>query len=135
MGTPGPDQGFALRLARRFEDRLRLLPGESAEDAIVGCALVGVRRAALFGRAPSVYDVELAFHLFGLLDDAPPEGLVAVRRRVFPAVGHDYDAQRTLVDMVPEETLRLRPEEVTSRVTSGTWETLLDVADRAGATA
>ena len=36
LGTPGPDQGFALKLARRFEDRLVLAPGEHAEDAIVG---------------------------------------------------------------------------------------------------
>ena len=27
LGTPGPDQGFALKLARRFEDRLVLVPG------------------------------------------------------------------------------------------------------------
>ena len=28
-GTPGPDQGFALKLARRFEDRLVLAPGRA----------------------------------------------------------------------------------------------------------
>src|SRR6185437_2666680 len=54
MGTPGPDQGFALRLARRFEDRLQLVAGEDAHDIVVGVALVGSRRSALFGRAPSV---------------------------------------------------------------------------------
>ena len=36
FGNPGPDQGFALKLARRFEDRLVLAEGESAEDAMAG---------------------------------------------------------------------------------------------------
>ncbi len=33
LGTPGPDQGYALKLARQFEGKLVLTPGESAEDA------------------------------------------------------------------------------------------------------
>ena len=41
LGTPGPDQGFALKLARRFEDRLELAEGESTEDAIAGCGRGG----------------------------------------------------------------------------------------------
>jgi len=49
LGTPGPDQGFALKLARRFEDRLVLAPGEHAEDALSGCTAVAMRRAAAFG--------------------------------------------------------------------------------------
>ena len=32
LGTPGPDQGFALKLARRFEDRVVLAPGASASS-------------------------------------------------------------------------------------------------------
>ncbi len=132
-GTPGPDQGFALRLARRFEDRLVLQPGESPDDVVVGCALVAARRSAVFGRAPSIYDVEFALRLFGYLDPSPPEGLVNLRRRVFPAVGHDYDAQRGLVDMVRHDALRLTPEAVAERV-SEDWTSLLDVPDGAPAT-
>ena len=37
LGRPGPDQGYALLLAHRFEDRLVLADGEHAEDVIAGC--------------------------------------------------------------------------------------------------
>lgn len=110
-GSPGPDQGFALRLARRLEPRLRLAAGESAEDVMLGCALVATRRAALAGRAPSMPDLAAAFTLFGYLDDAPPDA-VAVRRRLFRSLSHDYSAQRRLVDAVPDELLRLTAEEI-----------------------
>jgi len=65
LGSPGPDQGFALKLARRFVDRLELVEGESAEDAIAGCTAVAMRRCARFGRAPAVYDLAFAFTLWG----------------------------------------------------------------------
>ncbi len=124
MGTPGSDQGFALRLARRFEDRLRLAAGESAEDVVVGAALLASRRSGLVGRAPSVYDVQAALALWGFLVDAPA-GLVAVRRRAFQSVSHDYVVQRALVDQVPEATLALTPDQVTDAVAAGGWAELI----------
>ena len=111
IGTPGPDSGFALRLAHRFEDELELGEGESAHDVLLGVALVASRRAALFGRAPCIHDVRLALNLWGFLDDAPAD-VRATRRAAFSSISHDYVAQRALVDAVPEETLRLRPDEV-----------------------
>jgi hypothetical protein len=111
IGTPGPDSGFALRLAHRFNDDLKLGEGESAHDVTLGVALVAARRAALFGRAPCVYDVRLALNLWGFLDDVPAD-VQATRRALFSSISHDYVAQRALVDSVPEETLRLQPEAV-----------------------
>ncbi|HEY5244293.1 MAG TPA: hypothetical protein VIJ60_01375, partial [Acidimicrobiales bacterium] len=108
MGTPGSDQGFALRLARRFEEKLRLAPDESPEDVVVGVALVAAKRSALFGRAPSVHDVRAALNLWGFLDDAPAD-VVDARRRAFRSVAHDYVLQRALVDAAPEEALRPAP--------------------------
>jgi hypothetical protein len=110
MGTPGPDSGFALRLANRFEHDLKLSDGESAHDVLVGVALIASKRSALFGRAPCVYDVRFALSLWGFLDEVPPEFL-AVRRAAFSAISHDYVAQRRLVDTVPNEILRLSPDE------------------------
>jgi hypothetical protein len=110
IGTPGPDSGFALRLAKRFEHELKLTEGESTEDVVLGVALVASKRAALFGRAPSVYDVRFALNLWGFLDDVPP-GRAAERRAAFSSISHDYVAQRALVDSVPEEALRRTPEE------------------------
>lgn len=111
IGTPGTDSGFALRLAHRFEDQLQLGEGESAHDVLLGVGLVAAKRAALFGRGPSIYDVRLALNLWGFLDDAPAD-MRATRRAAFSSISHDYVAQRALVDAVPEETLRLRPDEV-----------------------
>jgi len=110
VGTPGPDQGFALRLAHRFEHELMLGEGESAHDVLTGVALIAAKRAALLGRAPCIYDVQFALHLWGLLDDAPPE-LRQRRRTAFSGLSHDYTIQRELIDSIPEELLRLSPEE------------------------
>jgi len=111
-GTPGPDSGFALRLAHRFAHDLKLAEGENEHDVVLGVALVASKRAALFGRAPSVYDVQFALNLWGFLDDDVPPERVAARRAAFSSIAHDYVAQRALVDSVPEDTLRLSPDEV-----------------------
>jgi len=110
MGTPGPDSGFALRLAHRFEHELKLDDGETEHDVALGVALIASKRAALFGRAPSVYDVRVALNLWGFLDDAPAE-LKATRRAAFSSISHDYVAQRSLVDSIDEDALRLTPED------------------------
>ena len=114
VGTPGPDSGFALRLANRFAHDLRLAEGESEHDVLLGVALVASKRAALFGRAPCVHDVRFALNLWGFLDQVPGE-LLAERRAAFSSIAHDYVAQRRLVDAVPEETLRLSPEEALAK--------------------
>ena len=126
LGTPGPDQGFALKLARRFEDRLVLGPGDHAEDAISGCTAVAMRRAALFGRAPVIHDLTLAFTLWGFLEGAPAD-LVAAREPLFRSASHHYRVQRTIADCVLESTLRLAPEQVGDRL--GEWRTLVDLPD------
>jgi len=125
LGTPGPDQGFALKLARRFEDRLVLAPGEHADDAIAGCTAVAMRRAASYGRAPVIHDLTLAFTLFGFLSGAPAD-LVAAREPLFRSASHHYQAQRTIADCVPEATLRLTPEQVAERLDS--WRDLVELA-------
>lgn len=122
LGSPGPDQGFALKLARRFEDRLELVERESAEDAIAGCTAVAMRRCARFGRAPAVYDLTFAFTLWGFLGGAP-EDLIEARGPLFRSSSHHYLAQRAIADAVFEETLRLTPEGVADRL--GQWRELL----------
>jgi hypothetical protein len=123
MGNQGPDQGYGLVLARRFEDRLVLTPGEHAEDAVAGCLGVGLRRASLFGRAPVIHDLTIAFAIWGFLDQAPEE-LVALRKPLFQAAAHHYADRRAIADLVPEETLRLSPGDVTRRYPAE-WRALL----------
>jgi hypothetical protein len=123
LGNPGPDQGYALKLVRRFEDRLKLQPGEHREDAIAGCLGVALARASLFGRAPVIHDFELAFRVWGFLDDAPKE-LLELRKSLFESAGHHYNDQRVIADHVPEATLRLPHAEVARRFPSE-WRALL----------
>lgn len=114
-GAPGPDQGYALRLARRVAERLRLQAGETEEDVVVGTALLASRRAAIFGRAPTVHDIDLAVALWGFLEDDPSQRLVETRRLAFSSASRDYAVQRALVDRVPETVLRLTASDVTAR--------------------
>ena len=111
LGSPGPDQGYALTLARRFEDRLELADGEHREDAVAACVGVALKRASIFGRAPVIYDLEHAFTLWGFLGGAPEE-LVRFRKPLFEGARQHYWEQRHIVDLVPEDTLRMTPEQV-----------------------
>jgi hypothetical protein len=122
LGTPGPSQGFAFKLARRFEDRLQLSPGESAEDAMAGSAAVAMRRCARFGRAPVIHDLTFGFTLWGFLGGAPDD-LVEARGPLFRAAAHHYQAQRAIADSVAEETLRMTPEAVAGQLDD--WRTML----------
>ena len=123
MGVPGPDQGYALRLARQFHGLLTLTEGEHEEDAIAGCLGVALKRAALFGRAPVVHDLELAFVLFGYAQDSPAD-LVEFRRPLFRGAGHEYWDQRAITDLVPESSLQLSAEEAHDRL--GSWRSLIN---------
>lgn len=114
QGTPGPDQGYALRLAARFAGRLELGPGEHAEDVLAGAVAVAMRRAALFGRAPVAADLEVALALFRFLQ--PADAAVQAARRVrFAGIGHDEWRRRELANGVPEAALRLDPAGAAAR--------------------
>jgi hypothetical protein len=108
LGYPGPDQGYAIKLARQFEGKLVLTPGEHEDDAVAGCVEVANKRASLFGRAPVIHDLTMAFTLWGYLSEADPE-LVRLRSRYFQAVSHPshYSERRRIADVVPVAALRM----------------------------
>lgn len=122
LGKPGPDQGYGLSLAQKFAGRLHLAPGETEADAIAGSTAVALRRASMLGRAPVIYDFDLAFQLWGFLGDAPDD-LVEFRKPLFAGAAHHYKHQREIADHVTEEALRLTPAEARARL--GDWRTLL----------
>lgn len=125
FGSQGPDQGYGLKLARALVPKLTLAEGEHTDDAVAGCFAVGTKRAALFGRAPVIYDYELAYTLFGFLGGAPAD-LVAWRRGRFQAAAEHYELQRAIADGVPESTLRLVPADVRRALPQ--WRSLLVAA-------
>lgn len=123
FGHQGPDQGYGLVLAERFHGRLLLTEGEDEHDVMAGSLGVGLARASLFGRAPVIHDVGIAFRIWGFLGDAPDE-LVDFRRPLFVAAAHSYAQQREIADSVPDETLLLTKDVVASRF-PGEWRVLL----------
>ena len=122
FGKPGPDQGYALKLAESFHGRLKLVPREDEHDAVAGCLGVALSRASMFGRAPVVHDLTLAFTRWGFLGD-PPEDLVEFRVPLFQSAGHDYGRQRAITDRVAGSALRLTPAGVTENM-AGDWRSL-----------
>lgn len=114
LGYQGPDQGFAFKLAKGFTERLQLEPGEKAHDAIVGCLGVALRRASIFGRAPVIHDLTIAFTIWGFLGRRHAAELIEMRRPLFTGLGHGdhYSEIRAIADRVPESTLRMSPQEV-----------------------
>jgi hypothetical protein len=125
-GNPGPDQGYALILADRFRDELALRPGESTDDAVAGAVGVALKRASLFGRAPVIHDLAMAFTMWGFLDARAPDDLVALRRGLFEGVSdvRHHDALQQVVDTVPEATLRQSRQQLEAAY-PGQWEALL----------
>lgn len=113
LGNQGPNQGFALTLARRELANARLADHEHGSDVVEGVAGLATRRASLFGRAPTIHDVKLAFEVYGLYDDPGPE-LAEWRRQAFAGLSHGpahYLHARALADAVPEDLLRGTPEQ------------------------
>ena len=126
LGIPGPDQGYALLLAHQlFAARLELSQGVTTEDALAGASAVASARASLFGRAPVAKDVEMALVLFGFLGGAPDD-LLAWRTAPFRGAAHHYEQQRRIVDAVPEETMRMGPDQVHAKLSD--WRTLVSAA-------
>jgi hypothetical protein len=110
-GTPGPNVGFALSLARRARDRFRLEPGERAEDAVAVVAELAMKRAATFGRAPTILDVDFAIELLGYAG-AAPEDVRRWRPGVVRGAEHEYVVRRAVADAVSASLLRLSLQEL-----------------------
>ncbi len=107
FGTPGPDQGYALKLANMFDDRLHT-GALHRDDVVAGCVAVANKRSGLYGRAPVVHDLTAAFTIWGFLDESPDPDLVELREQLFAQVAssHHYPERREIVDLVPSDALR-----------------------------
>lgn len=103
-GRPGPNVGYAYTLAERARDRFKLGPHEHLDDAISVVAEIAMKRAAAFGRAPVIGDVELAMALLGY-DGSADDAFAAWRARVVHGAAHDYPTRRAIVDSVPDSLL------------------------------
>ncbi|HEX4490019.1 MAG TPA: hypothetical protein VH914_02345 [Acidimicrobiia bacterium] len=107
-GRPGPNVGYAYTLAGRVRERFQLAPHEHSEDAVSVVAEVAMKRAAAFGRAPVMPDVELAIQILGY-DGTADSGFGSWRTRSVHDAAHHYPVRRALVDLVPDSLLRAGP--------------------------
>ncbi len=132
LGYQGPDQGYALKLTGLFDDRITLTEtdlahGVQLQDVHAGCVQVGLKRASLLGRAPVVYDLEIAYRCWGWLDDNAPTELVSLRSECFAGVSdsHHYTQARRLVAAVRAEVLLQSPADV-AQLYDADWRQVLD---------
>jgi hypothetical protein len=109
MGRPGPNVGYAMSLVQRRRDSLQLAPHEHAADALAVIAELAMKRAASYGRAPIMPDVQIAASLLGYEGDVD-EQFASWRTEVVHGADHEYGARRAIVDAVPDAVLRLPPK-------------------------
>jgi hypothetical protein len=108
LGAPGPNIGYALTLANRVRDQFVLAPHEHFDDAVAVVGEIAMRRAALFGRAPVMPDVEVGMQILGYLGRTDAD-FVEWRVRAVQGAHHNYYERRTLVDAISVDVLRLVP--------------------------
>ncbi|HSO94729.1 MAG TPA: hypothetical protein VLV81_01670 [Acidimicrobiia bacterium] len=114
LGDPGPNIGYALTLALRLHDKVQLAPTEHLDDAIAVVSELAMKRAASYGRAPVMADLEAAALILGYLGGCDPDDALW-RVEAVTEAAHDYPARRAVCDAVDLDALRLAPSVLTSR--------------------
>jgi hypothetical protein len=122
FGTPGPDTGYALKLAGQAAFELE--PGEDRHNVESVLVLIMSARASLFGKAPSTDDLSFALLLVGLgsEDPVPEAGITALaanRKYWAPRVSHGSAAARRLVSKLSPELLRMSVSDLRHRLALG----------------
>jgi len=109
LGRPGPNVGYAVMLAGRLRDSVQVVPHEHAADALAVIAELAMKRAASYGRAPTMPDVDIAAGLLGYQGDVD-DAFAVWRGEAIHGADHEYGVRRAFVDAVPDAVLRLPPK-------------------------
>jgi hypothetical protein len=128
FGYQGPDQGYALKIVQYFRENIYLTSDERWSDAAETAVVVGLKRASLFGRAPTRFDLEAGFCLWGFFDSTPAAELVELRIDILANIGtsHNYFQRRLVADCIPADGLKQGLEEILESYTND-WRSLIDV--------
>lgn len=116
LGSPGPNIGYALSLIARARDRMALAPHEHFEDAAAIVGELAMKRAASYGRAPVMADVECAMLLLGYQGGVDPP-FAKWRVHAVEGAHEDYPRRRALCDAANLDALRLAPSALAPRAT------------------
>ena len=109
LGWPGPNVGLrvhARRSVRATGSQLGRTSTSTTSIAVV--AEIAGKRAASFGRAPVMGDVDVAIALLGYDGAADDDVRRAARPDSCTRPAHSYPRRRAIVDAVPEELLLRR---------------------------
>jgi hypothetical protein len=122
FGTPGPDTGYAHKLAAAAD--VSIGDDENRHNVDAMLVLIMGARASLFGKGPSADDLDYALVLAGLgTREAIPESIIgrlAERRRYWaPRVAHSKSQARLFVGGLSAETLRFSVEDLRHRLALG----------------
>lgn len=105
FGSPAPNAGYALTLAKELSSSWHLGPAEHLEDAETAVADLAMKRAGSYGRGPARPDVDVAIAALGY-DRTCADDFVARRTAAVHEVAHLYQRRRALVDGVDIAVLR-----------------------------
>lgn len=122
FGTPGPDTGYALKLAAGADFDLE--SGEDRGNVEKAIVLVMAARASRFGRAPTSEDLSIAMLILGLagpeqVPDVTKVKLTRDRRYWAPRAAASSGSARSLVSLIPPEMLEASLEDVRHRLALG----------------
>ncbi len=120
FGTIGPDAGYAISLVKSRD--LELPEGEHRANTDAALAAIASARAALFGRAPTGQDVDLAVVLLGLDEDTPEAAraeFASKRIEWFAAAGHHPSKLYPFIASLDKDVLRLTPADARARMAQG----------------
>lgn len=122
FGTPGPDTGYALTLARGAS--FALSEGEDRHNVEQALLLVMGARASLFGKAPSADDLGFALLLLGLdtreeVPAAVTAQLAAGRKHWAPRLANDKWEARLFVGRLAPPLLKLSQGDLRHRLALG----------------
>ncbi len=122
LGSSGPDQGYCFTLVKLFDDQL-FLGAVNHDDVAAGCVALAMKRASLYGRAPVVHDLTVAFAAYGFLNPSPDNDLVTLREDLFAECRspHHYFERRHIVDIVKVEYLK-QPHAAAVEACSVNWK-------------
>lgn len=122
FGTPGPDTGYALKLAGDADFQLDEDEHRHAVEELI-LVIMGAR-ASLFGKAPSIDDLSFALMLLGLnrsseIPEATMTRLSDARRFWAPRVAHSHTEARTVAAKLTPALLSLSHDELRHRLALG----------------
>jgi hypothetical protein len=120
FGMPGPDAGYAIKLAAGRD--LVLAENEHRIDAIAAVAAVAAARASLSGRGPTKPDIDAAIVILGYDADSD---FGVVRAATVAGSAHHPKRIRRLVAGVPVDVMEDSADDLRRRAASG--ESLIEI--------